>query len=108
MVALVDRSLGDPNLGLAMIADRFRMTPQYVSTFFKKNQGQNLLDYMTRKRIDTAKGLMDNKDLTIAQIAQMVGYNNDVVFIRAFKKLEGVTPGKYRETIVPDTATPDG
>jgi YesN/AraC family two-component response regulator len=37
----------------------------------------------------------------------MVGYNNDVVFIRAFKKLEGVTPGKYRETIVPDTATPD-
>lgn len=31
-----------------------------------------------------------------AQLAQMVGYTNDVVFIRAFKKLEGVTPGKYR------------
>jgi YesN/AraC family two-component response regulator len=107
MVAFVDRSLADPNLGLAMVADRFRMTPQYISTFFKKNQGQNLLDYMTHKRIDTAKRLMDNRELTIAQIAQMVGYNNDVVFIRAFKKLEGVTPGKYRETIAPDPAGQD-
>ncbi|MCS7462340.1 helix-turn-helix domain-containing protein [Paenibacillus doosanensis] len=107
MVAFIDRALDDPNLGLAMIADRFHMTPQYISTFFKKNQGQTLLDYITNNRIKASKRLMDNRDLTIAQIAQLIGYNNDVVFIRAFKKLEGVTPGKYRETIAPDTAVPD-
>lgn len=104
MVAFIHESLGDPNLGLAMIADRFRMTPQYISTFFKKNQGQNLLDYITHLRIDSAKSLLDNKELTIAQIAKRIGYNNDVVFIRAFKKLEGITPGKYREAIAPDTS----
>lgn len=104
IVSLVDANLDDPNLGLALVADRFRMTPQYVSTFFKKNQGQNLLDYITRKRIEKAKRLMENKELTNAHIAQMVGYTNDVVFIRAFKKLEGITPGKYRETIKPDPA----
>ncbi|WP_079912775.1 helix-turn-helix domain-containing protein [Paenibacillus sp. 32352] len=102
MVDFVDRHLKDPSLGLAMVADHFRMTPQYMSTFFKKNQGQNLLDYITNKRIKASKRLMEQKDLTIAQIAQMVGYNNDVVYIRAFKKLEGVTPGKYRETIATD------
>ncbi|KIL42160.1 AraC family transcriptional regulator [Gordoniibacillus kamchatkensis] len=107
MVAFVDCSLGDPNLGLALIADRFRMTPQYISTFFKKNQGQNLLDYITQKRMQTAKRLMDNRELTIAQIAQMVGYNNDVVFIRAFKKLEGITPGKFRDSIAPDKTGSD-
>ncbi|WP_282940549.1 helix-turn-helix domain-containing protein [Paenibacillus sp. RC67] len=107
MVDFVDRGLSDPSLGLAMVADRFQMTPQYISTFFKKNQGQNLLDYITHKRIKASKRLMDNKSLTIAQIAQMVGYNNDVVFIRAFKKLEGVTPGKYRETIRSDMTSPD-
>ncbi|WP_409341703.1 helix-turn-helix domain-containing protein [Paenibacillus sp. MBLB4367] len=102
IVALLDGSLDDPNLGLALVAERFRMTPQYISTFFKKNQGQNLLDYITRKRIDKAKRLMENKELTNAHIAQMVGYTNDVVFIRAFKKLEGITPGKYRETVMAD------
>ncbi|MDF2651121.1 MAG: transcriptional regulator, AraC family, partial [Paenibacillus sp.] len=101
IVSLLHHNLGDPNLGLALIADRFRMTPQYISTFFKKNQGQNLLDYITHKRIQFAKRSMENKELTIAQIAQTVGYNNDVVFIRAFKKLEGITPGKYRETMMP-------
>ncbi|WP_127493264.1 helix-turn-helix domain-containing protein [Paenibacillus glycanilyticus] len=102
ILAYVEQMLGDSNLGLAMIAEHFRMTPPYISTFFKKNQGQNLIDYITQKRMKAAKQLMDNKDLTIAQIAQLVGYNNDVVFIRGFKKLEGITPGKYRETIVPD------
>jgi len=102
IVDLIDRSLDDPSLGLAMVADQVKMTPPYISTFFKKNQGQNLLDYITHKRIKASKGLMDHKELTIAQIAQMVGYNNDVVFIRAFKKHEGITPGKYREMKVPD------
>ncbi|MNG34810.1 Arabinose operon regulatory protein [compost metagenome] len=83
------------------------MTPQYLSTFFKKHQGQNLLDYITTKRIQQAKLLMQNKELTIVQIAQKVGYNNDVVFIRAFKKVEGVTPGKYRETSLVETTSSD-
>ncbi|PYI54052.1 helix-turn-helix domain-containing protein [Paenibacillus flagellatus] len=102
IVALVDGGLDDPNLGLAMIADRLRMTPQYISTFFKKTSGQNLLDYITRKRIDQAKRLMENKELTNAQIAQKVGYTTHVVFIRAFKKLEGIPPGKYRELMFAD------
>lgn len=97
IIGIVHEHLGDSSLGVADIADRIRMTPQYLSTFFKKQHGQNLLDYITSKRIELAKQLMENKELTNTQIAQQIGYNNDVVFIRAFKKLEGVTPGKYRE-----------
>jgi two-component system, response regulator YesN len=99
IIRLVESSLDDPNLGLAMIAERLQMTPQYISMFFKKNNGLNLLDFITRKRIDKAKRLMENKDLTNAKIAQMVGYTTHVVFIRAFKKLEGIPPGKYRESM---------
>ncbi|NQX60868.1 helix-turn-helix domain-containing protein [Paenibacillus qinlingensis] len=102
IVRIVHDNLGDSNLGVAQIAERIQMTPQYLSTFFKKNQGQNLLDYITQKRVQQAKQLMENRELTIVQIAQKVGYNNDVVFIRAFKKIEGVTPGKYRESMLPD------
>jgi len=101
MEQFVDEHFTDPNMGLGMVADRFGMTPQYVSTFYKKQSGKNLSDTIVRKRIELAKQHMGDKDLTNAQIAQMVGYTSDVVFIRAFKKLEGVTPGKYRENMLP-------
>lgn len=101
IIRLIDAGLDDPNLGLAMIADRLRMTPQYISTVFKKNSGQNVLDYITRKRIDHAKRLLtENRELTVAQVAETVGYTTQVVFIRAFKKLEGIPPGKYRELML--------
>lgn len=96
---MIDLHLRDQNLGLVMIADHFGMTPQYVSSFFKKASGQNLTDYITRARIELAKQSMMLSEYTNAQLAHMVGYTNDVVFIRAFKKLEGVTPGKYRVSI---------
>lgn len=89
----------DPNLGLALIADHCGKTPQYLSTFFKKASGENITDYIAKIRIDQAKMLMENKALTNLQIAQMVGYSNDLAFIRVFKKTEGVTPGKYRESL---------
>ncbi|OCT15738.1 AraC family transcriptional regulator [Paenibacillus pectinilyticus] len=107
ILSIVHANLSDSNLGVAQIAERIQMTPQYLSTFFKKNQGQNLLDYITHKRIQQAKQYMESKEMTIVQIAHKVGYNNDVVFIRAFKKLEGVTPGKYRESMFAEIISSD-
>ena len=49
----------------------------------------NIIDYITDARIEKAKTLMEQSELTNARLAQLVGYTNDVVFIRAFKKLEG-------------------
>ncbi|SFM30116.1 AraC-type DNA-binding protein [Paenibacillus sp. 1_12] len=99
----IDGRCTDPNLGLAMISSHCGKTPQYISTFFKKASGHNITDYISRIRIDQAKILMENKALTNLQIAQMVGYMNDLAFIRVFKKIEGVTPGKYRESLSDDT-----
>ncbi|MEC0242374.1 cache domain-containing protein [Paenibacillus dokdonensis] len=100
MSQFLEEHITDANMGLGMIADRFDMTPQYVSTFYKKQSGMNLSDYIVRKRIELAKQHMCDKDLTNVQIAQLVGYTSDVVFIRAFKKIEGVTPGRYRENML--------
>ena len=41
--------------------------------------------------------LLKNNKYTVFQIANMVGYSNDIGFIRVFKKLEGITPGKFRQ-----------
>ena len=96
----LDEHFTDPDLGLTMISDHFGMTPQYISTFYKKCSGMNVIDAITRRRIQQAKVHMRTKEMTNAQLAQLVGYTSDVVFIRAFKKIEGVTPGKYRESFM--------
>ncbi|PZE21289.1 AraC family transcriptional regulator [Paenibacillus xerothermodurans] len=96
---LVENNLTNPNMGLALLAEQLNMSPQYLSTFFKKAQGENLTDFILKKRVEYAKQLMEDKTLTNTRVAQLVGYSNDIVFIRAFKKMEGITPGKYRESL---------
>lgn len=95
----IEQHYADDMLSLTTIAEHFQLTPQYLSTLFKKQMGLNLTDYLTRVRIDEAKKLMEDKKLTFAQIANKIGYANDIGFIRVFKKLEGTTPGKYRELL---------
>ncbi|MCZ8518933.1 MULTISPECIES: helix-turn-helix domain-containing protein [Paenibacillus] len=94
----IEERYGDGNLSLTSIADTFHITPQYLSAFFKKQQGENLTDYVAKVRVDQAKRLLRDKRLTVTQIAQQVGYAADIGLIRVFKKVTGTTPGKYRET----------
>lgn len=90
---------GDNMLSVNSIADRFGITPSYLSAFFKKASGQNIADFIALVRIAEAKRMLAEPQLTIAQIAAKVGYANDIGFIRFFKKYEGVTPGAYRQSI---------
>ncbi|MDF2649885.1 MAG: transcriptional regulator, AraC family [Paenibacillus sp.] len=89
----------DNNFNLTAMAEQLGLTPKYLSAFFKKQTSQNIVDYVAEMRINRAKQLLRNRSLTLLQIAWQVGYVNDVGLIRVFKKIEGTTPGIYRETL---------
>lgn len=93
----IDAHYMNNNLSNTVIADEFNITGQYLSVLFKKHKGENLQNYIARVRVDYAKELLKSEKYTVFQIANMVGYSNDIGFIRMFKKLEGITPGKYRQ-----------
>jgi YesN/AraC family two-component response regulator len=93
----IEEHYADHSLSLNSLADQFRLTPQYLSGFFKKHIGYNLADYMTRVRVERAKMLLLDDSLSLNQIAELVGYAKDAGLIRVFKKYVGVTPGKYRD-----------
>ncbi|MCZ8517732.1 helix-turn-helix domain-containing protein [Paenibacillus filicis] len=97
--AYIQEHFGDGLLSLTSIADHKGITSQYLSNFFKKHQGQNLSDYIAQIRLQHAKRFLKDPSLPISEIAALVGYASDIAFIRFFKKYEGITPGKYRETI---------
>lgn len=104
----IEDHYADNGLSLTSIADHFGMTPQYVSGQFKKQNGVNLTDYMVEVRIREAKRLLADPGQTVLQVAQHVGYATDIGFIRVFKKVEGITPGKYRETLQQTGELKDG
>jgi YesN/AraC family two-component response regulator len=108
LMRYIEDNYADNSLSLTSIADHFGMTPQYVSGFFKKQHGQNLTDYMVEIRMNQAKLLLADPGLNIFQVAQQVGYATDIGFIRVFKKIEGITPGKYREMRLQSSNLKDG
>ncbi len=85
----------DSNLSNTEIAEYFHMNVSYLSTFFKEKTGITPPVYIQSIRLEEAKKLLLNTNLTIEAISERVGCNSTVTFVRLFKKYEGVTPTVY-------------
>lgn len=97
IIEYIENNYSDGNLGVKNIADEFGLSFNYISKYFKEHTGEGLAKYIIYKRIEKAKALMVNTNDSIAKIADKTGFYSANVFIRTFKKVEGITPGKYRE-----------
>ena len=97
MINYVEENLCDPNLTISMLADHFGFSLSYASKVFKRYTQIGFLNYVHSQRIEIAKQLLVSTDSNLNQIAEQIGYANDIALIRLFKKYTGVTPGKYRE-----------
>mgnify|MGYP001777802082 CR=1 FL=1 len=69
----------------------------YFSTLFKKETGQNFMDYLTELRIGRAKELLCGEEMSVQDVAEQVGYRDLKYFSRLFKKLTGVSPSDYKK-----------
>lgn len=59
----------------------------------------NFIDYLTNIRIEKAKELLHNRDISIKNICMEIGLRDPNYFSRIFKKQVGLTPTEYRENI---------
>ncbi|QAY68267.1 AraC family transcriptional regulator [Paenibacillus protaetiae] len=84
------------DISLDNCADHIGTNPFFLSKSFKQVTGKNFIDYLTELRMDKAKELLRESELKINAVAEQVGYQHSY-FNRIFKKLEGMTPTRYRE-----------
>lgn len=82
---------------LAKLSDYMGLSPSYVGLIFRRTGGVSFGKYVSDYRIFKAKELLMQRNLTVRQVGELVGIDNQNTFIRVFKKIEGVTPGQYRE-----------
>ncbi len=89
----------NPDLNVNMMAGLFGITASWMSRYFKEQVGVGMTDYIVKYRIQRAKELLRDTSKTIKQVAEETGFLSASVFLRAFKRYEGVTPGQYRECL---------
>src|SRR5699024_10185470 len=69
----------------------------YFSALFKKETGQNFMDYLTELRVNKSKELLCRDDLSVQDVAELVGYRDLKYFSRLFKKITVVSPSDYKK-----------
>lgn len=87
------------DLTLTSLAEKFNVESSYFSRMFRQEMGENLIFYLTRKRIEKAQAYIAGSDTNLTEIAFLVGYNDYSYFNRVFKKNTGMSPREYRNSL---------
>ena len=84
------------DITLSAMANRYHISPSYLSLLFTEQTGKNFIDYLTERRIKKAKELLKHTDMKIYEVANAVGYKDSFYFSNCFKKVAGLSPSEYR------------
>jgi AraC-like DNA-binding protein len=85
----------ESSLALTEIADTIPSNPSHLSRKFKAETGHTITEYINQQRVKEAKLLLEQKDMSITDVAFIVGFNDLNYFTRVFKKMTQITPSQY-------------
>ncbi|MDR3560350.1 MAG: response regulator [Negativicutes bacterium] len=84
------------NLTLEEVAHTVHLSPFYFSRVFKQEKGCNFVEFLTKVRVERAKKLLRDPDLSVVRIAMESGYQDASYFCKVFRQEVGVTPNQFR------------
>ncbi len=83
-------------LSLADVAEHFHFNPSYLSNYFSTHNKEGFSEYLNKVRIEKASQLLLKDSAPISEISGMVGYSDHSYFCKVFKKMNGMSPSKFR------------
>lgn len=88
----------EPNLiKTAEIANHFNMSPTYIGSYFKKQTGEPMYQYIMNYRLKLVQYRLKNTDFTISEIAYQLGFSDESHLAHAFKKRFNMTPRSFKK-----------
>lgn len=92
----IDNNLSE-ELSLQKVASAVYLHPTYLSNYFKKQTGLNLMNYINQVRIQEAKKLFKDPTVKTTWAMEQVGFSNRKYFEKVFKDIVGMTPTQYKQ-----------
>ncbi|RTE10845.1 response regulator transcription factor [Paenibacillus whitsoniae] len=85
---------------MSELAKEVNFTEPYLSSLFKKETGETMIDYLIRIRMKKARELLQDPNVKIYEVADAIGYSDPNYFAKLFKKIEGIYPQEYRKRYI--------
>ncbi|WP_276502801.1 hybrid sensor histidine kinase/response regulator transcription factor [Terrimonas pollutisoli] len=101
-VSIIESNLSNENFGVDDISRKIGISRVQLYRKVKALLGYNVNDYIMTVRLQKAKYLLVNEDLSIAEIAYQVGFSSQAYFARLFKSKFGTTPTEHRAKKISD------
>ena len=93
----IDLHFKEP-LTLELLASEAHMNKYYLAHAFKREYGVSPINYMTSRRIDESMYLLAETDLSLSQIAQLLGFSSLSYFSQVFRRTQNMSPMEYRQS----------
>jgi len=95
--AIISAHISNPDLDQQILCRELGVSRASLFNKMKSITGAGTKEYITRIRLDKAKSLIENTDLSIAEISDMTGFTSQSYFSTAFKNFTGMTPSQYKK-----------
>ena len=83
-------------LTVRSMAEYLQIDPTYLSKLFSKEVGVSFREFIINARVGAAKNMLAYSDFSFSEVSLSLGFSSQSAFTDTFKRLTGMTPGKYR------------
>ncbi len=86
-------------IGLKEVAAALGYSPSYLSRLVTRHLGRSLSEQIHSRRMEAAKRLLEDPELSVGAVAEHLGYSDPAHFTRAFNRATGLSPKTYRRRL---------
>lgn len=98
IIAYVNEHFADGQMSLGLLSSEFNLSEAYISRIIKRCTDMNYSAYIEKLRMQKADELLLSTQMSVSDIAEALGYENQSTFFKAFKRYFKVSPGAYRSS----------
>lgn len=96
IISYINQNYRNPDISLTHLEDVFKIGRTSIANYLKKETGKTFVDYVTLLKIEQAKSLLLNSDLTVNKISDFLGFSNQHYFSKVFKCQVGLSPLQFK------------
>ena len=82
---------------IEQLAKKINLSPSYLQAIYRKKYGISCYEEILSAKIQTGQYYLSTTEMTVKEISHLCGYENEICFMKIFKKRVGFTPSEYRK-----------